>query len=300
MQVGITITFPGRQPMFANFTKRIVNIFVLMMIMFPINPISNVQAAPFHDQAPTGSGPEVISALAHDKSRPLASMITLAAPDPSPILAHKYPAAPKSLKSTGNDITDASIVQGESLVKTLSTTMLSPATSFDGVGTNGYSPADSNGDIGNDPVTGKKYYVQAVNVYFGVWDVTNSIQTIYGGPNNALWSGFGGVCESHNDGDAIVLFDHLAHRWLFSQFAVSFPNNFHQCIAVSASGDPTGSWYRYDFLYSTSKLNDYAKFGVWPDGYYMSVNQYDGATDAWKGGGAVVFNRAAMLSGQPA
>src|SRR5258706_3711540 len=32
----------------------------------------------------------------------------------------------------------------------------------------------------------------------------------------------------------------------------------------------------------------------------MSVNQYDGTTEAWKGAGAVVFNRAAMLSGQPA
>jgi hypothetical protein len=144
--------------------------------------------------------------------------------------------------------------------------------------------------------------MQVVNVNFAIWDVTNPafIQAVYSGSNNALWSGFGGICELHNDGDPIVLFDHLAHRWMFSQFAYNFPNDFHQCIAVSTSADPTGSWYRYDFLYSTTKFNDYPKFGVWPDGYYMSVNQFDGSTEDWSGAGVAVFNRTAMLNGLPA
>ena len=33
--------------------------------------------------------------------------------------------------------------------------------------------------------------------------------------------GFGGVCETHNDGDPVVLYDQLANRWLISQFAVA-------------------------------------------------------------------------------
>src|SRR5689334_11536014 len=302
MQAGRTTIFPGRVPMFAIFTKRILNIIVLMLLIPPINLIGNLQAVPFRDQSAVGAGPQVISALAHDKSRPLSAMVPAAPQKLSQMLLRKHPAAPKTFKSIGNDMTDASIVQGESSARTLSATMLPPAASFEGISANGYVPADANGDIGDDPLTGKKYYMQTVNINLSVWDVTNPtfIQQVYSASGNSLWVGFGGICESNNDGDAIVLFDHLAHRWMFSQFAISPPNNFHQCIAVSASGDPTGSWYRYDFLYSTSKLNDYAKFGVWPDGYYMSVNQYDGASDAWKGGGAVVFNRAAMLSGQPA
>ncbi len=108
------------------------------------------------------------------------------------------------------------------------------------------------------------------------------------------------MCDLNNDGDPITLFDPLAKRWLMSQFALGFPNNFHQCIAVSATADPTGVWYLYDFLTSTTMMNDYPKFGVWPDGYYMTVNQFDGNSFAWGGAGAAVFQRQAMLNGQPA
>ena len=63
-----------------------------------------------------------------------------------------------------------------------------------------------------------------------------------------------------------------------SQFAL--PNNyfgllfapFYQCIAISQTPDPTGAYYRYQYQFS--KLNDYPKFGVWPDGYYMAINQF--------------------------
>ncbi|MGH2678487.1 MAG: hypothetical protein ACRDHB_09035, partial [Actinomycetota bacterium] len=56
------------------------------------------------------------------------------------------------------------------------------------------------------------------------------------------------------------------------------------------------------FLISTTKLNDYPKFGVWPDAYYMSVNQfsYPGGKETWAGAGAVAFERDQMLQGLPA
>ena len=47
-------------------------------------------------------------------------------------------------------------------------------------------------------------------------------------------------------------------------------------------------------------INHYPHFGVWSDGYYMTVNQFDGATETWAGAGAGVFERFAMLSGPPA
>ena len=128
---------------------------------------------------------------------------------------------------------------------------------------------------------------------------------IYGpAAGSTIWSGFGGPCETQNDGDPIVLYDHLADRWLLSQFAL--PNNvfgilfapFYQCIAISQTGDPTGAYYRYQ--YEFSKLNDYPKFGVWPDGYYMAINQFTPFTLQFAGQGVAVFNRAAMLNGQAA
>ena len=122
---------------------------------------------------------------------------------------------------------------------------------------------------------------------------------------NTLWSGFGGPCETRNDGDPIVRYDHLADRWVMSQLAI--PNNFfgillfgpfYECIAVSATSDPLGAYYRYQ--YSFDKLNDYPKIGVWPDGYYMTMNQYTALSLQFAGQGVVAFDRAKMLQGQPA
>ena len=40
-------------------------------------------------------------------------------------------------------------------------------------------------------------------------------------PINTLWSGFGGGCQTNNDGDPVVLYDPIADRWVISQFSVS-------------------------------------------------------------------------------
>ena len=76
----------------------------------------------------------------------------------------------------------------------------------------------------------------------------------------------------HGEGDPIVVYDRLADRWVISQFAkpagATQPQD--ECIAVSQTDDATGAWYRYDF-HLTFRFSDYPKFGVWPDGYYMSA-----------------------------
>ena len=172
---------------------------------------------------------------------------------------------------------------------------------FDGINNiAGVAPPDTEGDMGFDPATGTKYYFQWVNLHIQVWDVDDPAAPVSVlGPiaGNAIWNGFGGACASNNDGDPIVLYDELAHRWFISQFSVSDP--YYNCIAVSQSGDPTGAWYRYAFLYSNTKMNDYPKYGVWPDGYYMTVNQFTGGS-SWGGAGAAVYERDALLAGNPA
>jgi hypothetical protein len=160
------------------------------------------------------------------------------------------------------------------------------------------APPDTAGAVGPN------HYVQWVNIVFAIWELDRSgdVATLVYGPaaGNSLWQGFGGICESNNNGDIIVLYDELANRWFMSQFALFAPDGFHQCIAVSQTDDPTGAWHRYDFLVSETKLNDYPKFGVWPDGYYMAVNQFDGASFAWAGQGVWVFERDKILAGLPA
>ena len=116
---------------------------------------------------------------------------------------------------------------------------------------------------------------------------------------NSIWRGSGGLCELYNDGDIIGLFDSIAHRWIFSQFALNLPNGpFYQCIAVSASADPLGGWYRYSFLMPNNEMNDYPKFGVWSDAYYMTDHQFKNNT--YDGAGVFAFDRVKMLDGLPA
>src|SRR5262249_44558558 len=141
---------------------------------------------------------------------------------------------------------------------------------------------------------GPNHYVQWVNEAFAVFDKTTGA-ILYGpAAGNTLWQGFGGPCETYNDGDPIVLYDHIANRWLFSQFAVTQGSPYLQCVAVSQTPDPLGSYYRYSFSYTL--FNDYPKFGIWPDAYYVTQNLFQGNT--FKGSNVCAYDRSRMLSGQ--
>jgi hypothetical protein len=114
---------------------------------------------------------------------------------------------------------------------------------------------------------------------------------------DTLWQGFGGACEERNDGDPVVVYDHLADRWIISQFTDAAP--YYQCIALSTTSDPTGSYYRYAFFESNTDLQDYPKISVWPDGYYMAAKDFDGSGN-YHSPTEWVFDRNAMLQGLPA
>src|SRR3954471_21022488 len=45
---------------------------------------------------------------------------------------------------------------------------------------------------------------------------------------------------------------------------------------------------------------DYPHIGVWPDGYYMSANEFPTGQETSAGAAAIVLERSAMLAGQPA
>ncbi len=162
---------------------------------------------------------------------------------------------------------------------------------FDGIRNfQGYVPPDVNGDIGPE------HYVQTVNAAWAVFDRDGEV--LYGPSDIAsLWTGFGGPCENRNDGDPIVQYDDLADRWFVSQFVAEAP--FYECIAVSKTDDPTGRYYRYAFLMSTTTFPDYPHFGIWPNGYYMSVHLFDPDTSGYVGQGIAAFDRASMLEGSP-
>ncbi len=66
------------------------------------------------------------------------------------------------------------------------------------------------------------------------------------------------------------------------------------CYAVSATDDPTGAWYRYEFI--RPLFPDYPRPAVWPDGYYVPTSTGDDVIEKH----ACVVDRTRMLRGEEA
>ena len=169
--------------------------------------------------------------------------------------------------------------------------MPEPLFTFEGISNlDGVYPPDVNGDVGLD------HYVEMVNLHMCIYDKATGTNVVAPFLMSSLYAaaGFGAPASTTDDGDPVVLYDHLAHRWMISQFIVSV-TPCHEVIGISQTSDPTGAWYLYDFVMPNNKMNDYPHFGMWPDGYYMTDNQFDG--NSWGGAGVFAFDRAKMLAG---
>ena len=205
-----------------------------------------------------------------------------------------------------------------------------PRSSFEGMGNldnavlTGFVtwPPDNDGDVG------RRYYAQMNNISFEIFDKRTGDSVLGPLPNVAIWSSAVdqngdplSICGKNNDGDPIVLYDHQARRWIFTQFALGayepgppflFGLGGYECIAVSTSSDPTGSYYLYEFEIVPGSfdepafgLNDYPKLGVWPDGLYMSTNEFiaspaTGFAFSFQGASATAIDKWAMYAGKPA
>lgn len=178
--------------------------------------------------------------------------------------------------------------------------MPTPSLTFDGMSfvssNSSGEPPDTNGDIG------LTQYVQTVNQAFQVWD-KNGVSIMAPRQINTLFSSLTGrPCATFNQGDPVVVYDPLANRWVITQFAfANFPGPppFAQCIAVSQTSDATGAYNVYEFDISNTLFGDYPKYGVWPDAYYATLNQFN-QTGNFDSPLVIAFDRASMLTGQPA
>lgn len=250
--------------------------------------------------APPAAKPEVSQAVRHDTSPPLRQMAleivrAKGQPPPREVPLRKIEGLPERGNPPG--IPDP---QRQSVARPIPDAALTPGpiANFPGLsdddgsalGVGRYVPSDVEGDVGPN------YFVQWTNVMMAVYDKATGTAVFGPVAGNAVFSGFGGDCESTNDGDPIVIYDHVAGRWMISQFAIDTGT---QCIAVSTTGDPTGSYYRYAFVVTPGGNNDYPKFGLWTDGggqsaYHLSLRDFIG-NDFFTAG--VALDRDAMLSG---
>jgi len=241
------------------------------------------------------SGVVSYSEVKHDASPPLTTLIARPAQVPESAARHAAvsrlvgPELPGTAQPAAVD--DPSLQTGAGPGH-----MPATALNFEGINPDRWVPPDTNGDVG------LSNYVESVNTDVGIYDKSGNLQPGTPFHANALFDGFGGPCEVRNDGDPIIQYDALADRWVFTQFALPgspwWKPPFYQCFAVSQTADPTGSWYRYQFLMPTYLFEDYPKIGVWPDAYYMTANEF--GPRYWEGAGVFAFDRTSMLAGATA
>src|SRR5438874_2963908 len=247
--------------------------------------------------ATSPSGVEVTSDVKHDTSPPLRSLKGVPQVDLTPREQHRHPHAGPELPRGGDSATPGT---GSPSVAAMPST----TSNFDGVG-NGFvgpsgtftvtsAPSDSNGAVGPN------HYFEIVNSEIGIFNKSGG--AIYGPvATNTLFTGFGGLCQADNDGDGGVVYDQLANRWVVMQFAITGASAtvpYLICIAVSTTADPTGSYYRYSFQYTN--FPDYPKLGVWSDGYYLTVNQFNASGTVFLGPMVAALDRTRMLNGMSA
>ncbi|MGB2875787.1 MAG: hypothetical protein WBB76_09980 [Gaiellaceae bacterium] len=151
------------------------------------------------------------------------------------------------------------------------------------------NPPDPNGEVGPNN------YVEMINLVFAVYDKSGNKLL---GPvdTGTLWSGFAIPDCTDPSGDPVVLYDQYTDRWILSQFTTRGPT-YYDCVAVSTTSDPTGSYYRYAF---STGLNfpDYPKYGNWTDSYVITTREF-GPTVEY-GIGVYALEKNKMVNGQPA
>jgi hypothetical protein len=159
------------------------------------------------------------------------------------------------------------------------------------------NPPDPNGDVG------ARHFVAMTNLTFAVYSKTGSLLL---GPidTGTLWQGFPIEDCTDPSGDPIVLYDEISDRWILTQFTTrgldirKLP--FYNCIAVSQTSDPTGRYFRYAFKTEGKNFPDYPKYGVMPNGLFITTREFEHST---AGGneilGIYAINRRQLVAGNP-
>ncbi len=138
-----------------------------------------------------------------------------------------------------------------------------PALDFAGIDAN-INPPDTVGEVGPN------HYIQMVNSPGGsnyqIYDKAGNIVQA-STPLDSLGTG---VCSTGR-GDPVVLYDHLADRWLITEFAQRVDQTL--CVFVSQTPDPTAAYFEYKI--PTPNFPDYPKFAVWNNAYFVGTNEGD-------------------------
>jgi hypothetical protein len=241
---------------------------------------SSVVASARTQTSSSGVRPIIAPNVHHDVSKPLRDML------PSNTPGHAHPAL-----RVPNSSSQPTVHAGDTRSRASRNRLIpSPTANFDGISANGSAPPDTQG------AAGTTQYFEMANSQIAVYSKTGSVILSPRG-TNTLWSGFGGGCQTNNDGDGMIQWDMAAGRWVADQFSVS-TTPYLMCLAISTTADATGTYNRYSFSYSN--FPDYPKVGIWPDAYYTTINLFNAGGTQALGTEVCAYDRSKMLTGAAA
>jgi hypothetical protein len=236
--------------------------------------------------------PTIGTAAAFDKSPPLRSMPMIAPEGPQ---AFSSPA--KTDRSLIGPVANNSHQRDGALQNVASpNAMPSPLFTFEGPRNEDnfnifgirVNPPDPNGDVG------QHNYIATVNLTFAIYTKTGTLQ--YGPADiGSLWQGFSVPDCARHAGDEVVVYDEISNRWILTQFTTVGPE-YWNCVAVSTTEDPLGSYYRYAFS-TGAYFPDYPKYGIMSDGLYITTREF-GPTVEYQIG-VYAINRHQLVEGDP-
>lgn len=160
---------------------------------------------------------------------------------------------------------------------------------IEGIGFSNIAPADPSLAVGPDHI------IQMVNgkdgsAYYRIFQKNNG---------NILTEGFMDEIPgaSYNGaGDCITWYDQFENRFVMTEFGDSSDIGIKVnslIIAVSATPDPTGEWFIYEF-YNVDFFPDYPKYGNWNNAWFGMTRDFK---DEYLGSSVWAFDKASMIKG---
>src|SRR6266404_2994719 len=289
---------------------RVKKILTLILILVAIVSFSGLFTVAIAQISPQQNFPapaaKFTKAVAFDVSAPLRSMPSVVTPSTltSTLLQEIRPERGPDVKDHGYS-RDGALQLTSGRLQGAAPAIPSPSLTFEGLSnqdnfeTFGFrvAPPDPVGDVGPN------HYVEMINLVFAVYDKQGNKLL---GPvdTGTLWQGFPIPDCTDPSGDPVVLYDQLEDRWILSQFTTSGLNDptkpFWNCVAVSTTGDPTGTYFRYAFETTSDGIfyfPDYPKYGLWRNSYILTTREF-GPTVEY-GIGVYALERDKMLAGDP-
>jgi hypothetical protein len=233
--------------------------------------------------APAGPKPKFTEATAFDVSKPL-SVLARAAPTGEAAIDEDDEVPEGAGPGNGHDA-DAAVQTSAPAA-----TIPAPNANFEGLRNEDnfaiyggrVNPPDPVGDVGPN------HYVEMVNLVFAVYSKAGA-RLVGPAPIGSLWDGFAVPECTDPSGDPVVLYDQTTDRWILSQFTTAgLPEQnlpIYNCVAVSTTGDPTGTYYRYAFPTQPDTVHggfffpDYPKYGVWSNSYVLTTRDFGSDPD---------------------